>query len=434
MITDQAVATSSPRTVRTPRTAQGVPSLRPGRAGTSAGAAGRNTPPAEDTLDAVFTRAARRWPGAVAVQDARGGLGFATAELRATQLASVLTRGGVQLGDPVIVHCDDHRQAVVAQLAVLKAGGVCVPAAHGLGRTELRAIAALSGASTVLCSRSTQDAWPRRCASLPLDDQQTWRRVAAHRPERALPLSSAREAAYLLVSGEGPDEPTGHLIDHHAWRLAIAARTRAAGPAPRQVFVSAPPASPRALSAMWWAFASGGSLRTLPGAGSPAERVGPVCAVVFSPDEYAAVVDTLPIRPRLVQLLGGPVPGELVARHFAALPDTRLRADFAPRGGALPWTSREFAAQAGALPSPSTLGTPVPEVRVHVVDGRGRPLAAGQEGELCAAGPALPFGTIRRPGRTAAAWEDAPLLRSGVPGRRLADGGLELTEPPPTAA
>ncbi|WP_314219512.1 AMP-binding protein [Streptomyces zaehneri] len=382
----------------------------------------------------MFTRAAQHRPGAVAIQDARGELRFAKAELWAAQLASVLVHGGVQLGDPVIVHCDDHRQALVAQLAVLKAGGVCVPAAQGLGRPELRKIAAVSDASTVLCSRSTRQAWPRRHATLPLNDQETWRRITAHRLEPALPLSQPGEAAYLLISDDGRNRPTGHLVDHRAWQLATAERIRTAGPAPRRVFVGGPPACPRALSAMWWAFAGGGSLCTLPGDGVPMKRDGTVCAAVFSPEEYDAVVDALPIRPRLVQLIGGPTPSTLVARHFAALPGARLRADFAPTDGVLPWASQEFTPTTAAQSSSGALGTTVPQVQVRVVDGRGRLLAAEQAGELCAAGPALPFGIVHRPGRSVPAWEEAPLLRSGVSGRRLAKGRLELAEPPTAPA
>jgi non-ribosomal peptide synthetase component F len=406
-----------------------VRAASPGRHATTTG---RPPSPSDDTLDALFTRTAERRPGAVAVRDARGELRFAKAELWAARLASVLVYSGVQLGDPVIIHCDDHQQSLVAQLAVLKAGGVCVPAAYGLGRPELRKIAAVSGASTVLCSRSTREAWPRRCTALPLDDQETLRRIRTHRLEPALPLSHPAEAAYLMISGGRPDGPTGHLVDHHAWQLAVAERIRTAGPAPHRVYVAGPPGGPRALSAMWWAFAGGGALCTLPATGAPAKHDGTACTAVFSPEEYDSAVESLAIRPRLVQLLGGPVPDGLVARHFAALPGTRLRADFAPTDGALPWVSQELTPAWTTRTPSGALGTAVPHIRVHVMDDRGRPLALGQAGELCAAGRALPFGAVRRPGRATQTWEDAPLLRSGVSARRLADGGLELADPPTT--
>ncbi|GHG74404.1 hypothetical protein GCM10018980_71270 [Streptomyces capoamus] len=68
---------------------------------------------------------------------------------------------------------------------------------------------------------------------------------------------------------------------------------------------------------MWWAFACGGSLRALPNTGAPVARDGMLCAAVFSPEEYDAV---LVRRSR-----SGPLPG------------TRLRAGLAPIDGALPW-------------------------------------------------------------------------------------------------
>ncbi|MFF1309150.1 AMP-binding protein [Streptomyces sp. NPDC058307] len=431
MITDPALATRRAHAVRTPYAA--LPPTRPASPGARTAVAERALSPSLNTLDALFAQVAQRNPDAVAVQDARGELSFAKAESWAARLASVLVHSGVQLGDPVIIHCDDHRQALIAQLAVLKAGGVCVPAAHGLGRSELRGVAAVSCASTILCSRSTQEAWPRRHTILSLDDEEARRRITAQRLEPALPLSHPREAAYLMVHDGGRHGLTGHLVDHYAWRLAVAERIRTAGPAPRRVFVAGPPADPRALSAMWWAFAGGGSLRTLPGTGTSAQRDGMVSAAVFSPEEYDALVDVLPVRPRLVQLVGGPVPSDLVARHFTALPGTRLRADFAPVDGALPWVSREFTPAGGATSWVGTLGAPVPQVQVSVVDDRGRPLADGQTGELCAAGRALPFDTVRRPGRALPAWEETPLLRSGMSGRSLPGGGLELVEPPTAA-
>ncbi|MFH8409797.1 AMP-binding protein [Streptomyces sp. NPDC018019] len=298
--------------------------------GTRTTTAGGPLSSSEGTLDALFARAAERRPDAVAVHDAHGELSVAEAELQATRLASVLIHGGVQLGDPVIIHCDDHQQALVAQLAVLKAGGVCVLAAHGRSRSELSTIAAVSGASTVLCSRSTRGAWPQRYTVLPLDDHRTVRRIAAHRREPALTLSHPREAAYLMISGSQRDGSTGYLTDHHAWRLATAQRIRAAGPAPHRVFVAGPPAGPRALSAMWWAFTCEGSLCALPDTGAPVARDGLLCAAVFSPDEYDAVVESLPIRPRLVQLLGGPVPDALAVRHFTAMPGTRAACRLRP--------------------------------------------------------------------------------------------------------
>ncbi|MDX3772328.1 MULTISPECIES: hypothetical protein [unclassified Streptomyces] len=124
-------------------------------------------------------------------------------------------------------------------------------------------------------------------------------------------------------------------------------------------------------------------------------------------------------RPRLGQLIGEPVPSDLVARHFTALPGTRRRADFTLADGALPWVSREFTLAGGATSWAGMLGAPVPQVQVSGVDNRGQPLADGQKGELYAVGGALPFDTVLRPGRAPRTSQEAPQLRSGMSARRL---------------
>ncbi|MFH8409798.1 hypothetical protein ACH4FX_34220 [Streptomyces sp. NPDC018019] len=71
----------------------------------------------------------------------------------------------------------------------------------------------------------------------------------------------------------------------------------------------------------------------------------------------------------------------------------------------------------------------VPRIRARVLDHLGRAQEAGAAGELCAAGDALPFDAVRRPGRATPTWEESTLLRSGVWIRRSADGGFKLAGP-----
>nr|WP_272902856.1 AMP-binding protein [Streptomyces sp. BA2] len=376
----------------------------------------------------MFTLTARRRSARLAVREERGHLTYGRAETLATQWASALVRSGVQLGDPVIVHCDDHRQSLVAQLAVLKAGGVCVPVSREIERPGLERIAAVSGAHAVLCSASTKAAW-QSCGrlSLALDDAGTWKKVGALRPEPALPRSAPTDAAYLLISRGNKQETSGQLVDHRAWQFALAARIRQAGTAESMVAVCQPPTGALTLSAMWWACASGGTLvpRAL--------ALGNMDTAVFSPEEYTRVLEAAatasrPVGPRAIVLVGSPFPPELVERHFAALPTTRLLAEFAPAGGVLPWTAREFSPPSRSGLPDAGVGIPVPHVHVHIVDPEGHPVSPGRTGEICATGPVLPFDNI---GIRALDRKSLPaggtLLRSGHLGRWRTDGSVEIT-------
>ncbi|MGW0555822.1 AMP-binding protein [Streptomyces sp. NPDC002926] len=394
----------------------------------------RRDHPAESvrTLDGLFTRAARRHPLAAVVREGRHVLSYGKADVLSSQLATALLRAEVQLGDPVVVHCADHRQAVVAQLAVLKAGGVCVPVPRGVPAGQTRRIADVSGVDTVLCSRETQEAWDHggcRRRFL-LDDPELWKRIGVRPLDRALPRSAPIEPAYLLTAEEGGAWSSGHLVDHRAWHLAMAARSAQMGPAGRTVTVAEHPTGPATLSAMWWAFGSGSSLHVRPG-GLVAGLEGVVA--VFESGEYARVLDYLtaeprPPRPRTVLLVGAPCPPDVVARHVEILPATPLRAEFAPGGSVLPWAVSTYPAGQDTSAGGGPVVGAAPGVRLSVRGALGENLRTGQAGEVCARGRTLPFDVIGHrsdPGR------GGILLRSGFAGRRNSDGGVELTDPRP---
>ncbi|MDT0473606.1 AMP-binding protein [Streptomyces sp. DSM 41014] len=386
-------------------------------------AAERPTGPAPGTLDEVFAHTAGRHPSRVAIQDGRHRLTYAQAERQGGTLASALVLGGVQLGDPLVVDCADHRQALVAQLGVLKAGGVCVPPLDGPGGAV--DAARHTGARAILCSRATYDPRARGVPSLALDDPATWRKIAAVPPERALPRSSPEGGAHLLLDPHGPDR----LIDHRSWLRSAADRTRRVGAPAGAVAVDQGPLSRPALAALWWAFSRSTALHTAPWVPDPdwpLDGAGDDVALL-TPEAYARHLDrgrppAEPHRtgagPSTVVLIGSPCPRELVARHFAARPGVRLWSEFAPTDGAVPWTAHELLARDAVRPHEPGAGSPVPPVRLAVRGARGATLPRGESGTIVALGPP------RFP-------EDAQ--DSGWRGRWTPDHTLDITAPPATA-
>ncbi|MFE3761188.1 AMP-binding protein [Streptomyces sp. NPDC059104] len=379
------------------------------------------------TLDGLFSRAARRRPRSIAVRDGPHGLSYGTADTLSTQLATELLVADVQLGDPVVVHCSDHRQALIAQLGVMKAGGVCVPVPRDLSTGQSRRIALVSGADTVLCSRATREAWDHAgCRRFLLDDPELWRRVTARPVDRALPRSAPEEPAYLLPAQEAGEWNSGHLVDHRAWHLAMAARAEQIGPAGRTVAVAEQPVGPATLSAMWWAFGSGSTLHARPG-GLDAGPAGDTA--VYESSRYARALDSpagesRSPRPRTVVLVGAPCAPEVVARHVAILPGTALRAEFAPGGCVLPWAVSTYRPGQDTPSGGSRVVGAAPGVRLSVRGALGENLRTGQAGEVCARGRTLPFDVI---GAGSAPGRGGFLLRSGFAGRRNQDGDVELT-------
>ena len=85
-------------------------------------------------------------------------------------------------------------------------------------------------------------------------------------------------------------------------------------------------------------------------------------------------------------------------------------------------------------PASPSIGRPIDNARVYVLDDTLRPVAPGAVGELCIGGPVLADGYVNRPEVTAERFVEAPhtsgttgtLYRTGDLGRFLADGTIEF--------
>jgi long-chain acyl-CoA synthetase len=81
-----------------------------------------------------------------------------------------------------------------------------------------------------------------------------------------------------------------------------------------------------------------------------------------------------------------------------------------------------------ASPRPGSVGKPIPGVEVSIADEAGRPLPAGEEGEVLIRGPNVMQGYLDDPGSTAAAISPEGWLRTGDIGAVDADGYLFIRD------
>ncbi|MFE0426308.1 AMP-binding protein, partial [Streptomyces sp. NPDC058953] len=393
------------------------------------------------TLDATFSRIARALPAATAVAAGDHRLTYAQVEAQASRLAGLLVHSGVQLGEPVVVVSDRPFRAVVEQLAVLKAGAVCLPVGR-VTRLRARELTALSGARYVLGDGPGVAPWEPYCRTLSARQahQTPERGPEGTTPEPSLPRSGFTDVAYCLVDTPDRGRPGGRLSAHDAWGSATLSRIRRIGRASGEIAVCARPWDPAFVSAMWWAFACGGLLRWHdPSAADVHRSVARHLTGSLRPDalltaeQYARVLAAVdrPAAPgaRAVVLTGEPTGDRTAARHAAKLPGARLFAEFSGDGAPLPWTVRELltgTAPAAAAGDPAAaftpIGRPAPNVRVRILDEAGRALPPGLVGELRAEGSALSCATLP-PGGSQPGYPD-PLLDSGRRGRGGGGGGL----------
>ena len=378
----------------------------------------------QDTLPARFDAVARAQPDAVAVAFEADQLTFAALSERTNRLAWHLRSKGVGPETRVAVCLERSVEQLVVLLGILKAGGTFVPLDPTYPRERLSYVIQQSGAPLVVTRSHLRASLPDGMHGFLCLDQETEALAAApnHAPDVML---SPENAAYVIFTSGSTGRPKGVMIPHRS-ALNLAATLREVvyqgrGPGLR-VSVNAPLVFDASVK-QWLQLLNGHSLHIVP------EEVRPDATRMraWVQQHSVDVVDCTPslLGPLLAQGLGcdadfSPalvlVGGEAIdARTWAEL-TALTRTRFVNMYGPTECTVNATACPIADSAQPS-IGGPLCNVRVHVLDAGLRELPLGVPGELFIGGAGVARGYEGRPDLTAERFVPDPF--SPVPGARL---------------
>ena len=400
-------------------------------------------PPAR-TMHARFEEQVRRAPEAVAVTCGGEALTYAALNARANRIAHALTERGV--GPDVLVGLLAERSLdlVVGVLAILKAGGAYLPIDPAYPQDRASFMLRDAGAPVLLAQRSFSDRLPaHEGATLFLeDDFSRWSDT-----DRA-PSSSPENLIYCIYTSGSTGQPKGTLLTHHAVErlfLGTDAWYRFSPADVWTLFHSI--AFDFSVWELWGALAYGGRLVVVPYmvSRSPEEFLGllraeGVTVLNQTPSAFRALIQAdiasgPPAPTTLRYVIFGGEALDLrslrpwVERHGDAAP--RLVNMYGITETCVHVTYRPLTRADVMGSSASLIGAPIPDLRLHLLDARGRPVPVGVPGELHVGGPGLARGYLNRPELTAQRFIPDPagsgerLYRTGDLARRLRDGDLE---------
>ncbi|MFB8779475.1 amino acid adenylation domain-containing protein [Streptomyces albogriseolus] len=418
----------------------------------------RDTPvrafPAERTLTELFEAQAAAGPGRTAVSHGHERLTYAELNAEANRIARLLTAHGAGPGRIVALALERGLRLLPALLAVLKTGAAYLPLDPGQPAERLRLVVQDAAPVALVTEQAHAHLADAAVPAVLLDDPQVTADLARRSgadltdAERHSPTGPS-DTAYIIHTSGSTGRPKGVPVPHtNVVRLFAAAAEHFDFRADDVWTLFHSYAFDFSVWEIWGALLHGGRLVVVPYAvsRSPREfldllhREG-VTVLNQTPSAFEQLVDADAER-------GGDA-GALRYVVFGgeALRPARLR----------PWTERHgldrpalvnmygitettvhvthHRLTAADLDDPrraGAIGTPLADLRVHLLDAEGRPVPPGATGEMYVSGAGVATGYLHRPELVAERFLDDPygppgtrMYRSGDLARRRPDGTLD---------
>jgi len=392
---------------------------------TPLGAEDAVTAPASLSIHARFAAIAERKPDDLAISWADGGLSYREVDASANGLAAKLTARGVARETPVAIKLQRGPQYIVAMLAVLKAGAMCVPLEPGMPPERVDSILRQSGATIVIDERLLETSGGEDRDFRPIDMP----------PE---------QAAYVVFTSGTTGEPKGVIGTHaavgayaddhldHVLRPAAARVGRRLRVAHAWSF---------AFDAAWQplvALLDGHAVHVV----DEHTRTDAEALVRVIVEHRIDMIDTTPSMfaqmqafglltavPLTVLAMGGEAVGSAA---WAFIRDTCARSQLTAYNcyGPTETTVEAVVAAIGEHDEPS-IGRPTRHTSGYVLDSALRPVPCGATGELYLAGAQLTRGYLGRAAETSQRFVANPfaagerMYRTGDLVRRRPDGSLQ---------
>ncbi|KJS53832.1 peptide synthetase [Streptomyces rubellomurinus subsp. indigoferus] len=398
-----------------------------------------------EPLVRVFERTAARVPEAVAVIDGKVELSYRELNARANRLARRLIARGAQPEEVVVILLPRGHEAIVALLAVLKSGAAYVPVDPDYPAARVAFMVQDAGPVCVIGPRDTGDGagGAAIAAGLLLSEDDGSVPLTARDHEDVSPAERGREpapgdSAYVIYTSGSTGRPKGVVIEHRSLRHYLGWAAQAYPAARVSSLLHSSLSFDLSVTALFLPLLHGGCVHVAALADDLTTRENlarvPIGFLKVTPS-HLAVLPLLPpgFSPSGQLVVGGEqLLGSMLAEWRQRHPQVTVVNEYGPTEATVGCTEHALRPGDRVAEGPLPIGRAAPGVRIHVLDERLRPVAPGQEGELCIAGSGVARGYARRPDTTAERFVADPfgapgswMYRSGDLARQLPDGGFE---------
>jgi len=399
--------------------------------------------PRDASVAAVFEGVAEQHPDAVALVQDDIQLTYEQLNRRANRLAGRLRHAGVKPETMVACYFERSIEMIVALLAVLKAGGAYVPLDPAYPRARLDLILEDTGAPLILTRKSlASSVLPQDMTQILLIDDEMETPNPSQGEQNLRQTAGPTNLAYVMYTSGSTGQPKGVMVEHRGI-LRLVRGTNYCHFGADEIFLQFAPMSFDASTfEIWGALLNGSRLVLMPPQSLSLEdlvlavRRHSVTTLWLTAGLFHLLVEEHPEGLRtLRQLLAG---GDVLSPRHVRLflehaGNTSLINGYGPTENTT-FTCCHTMRTGDPLPESISIGKPISNTRVYLLDEQMNPVSPGEIGELYAAGDGVARGYLNDPDATAEQFLTDPfadephqrMYRTGDLARWRTDGTIEF--------
>jgi amino acid adenylation domain-containing protein len=389
--------------------------------------------PKEKPLHQIISETAARYSNNIALKFNNEELTYTQLNQKANQLAAVLIENGVKVGDKVAISLDRSAELVVALLAIIKAGATYIPLDPIFPINRINYMLEDSAAVVLLTSNTYKGQYVPNAKEIILDD--IWAGLSNYPAIDPDVKVKGEDLIYILYTSGSTGQPKGVQIKHHNVVNFLYSMQKEPGLTDTDKLLAVTTISFDIAGLELWLPLITGAQIVL--ADSAAAKDGNALLGIIK-KEKITVMQATPYTWRIMLEAGWDKEKIKVICGGEALPmdlaqrildrATSLWNVYGPTETTIWSTLKEVTADDGFI----SIGKPIDNTQIYILDKFQNPLIAGAAGEIYIGGEGIAHGYLNQPELTAEKFVSDPFLdepgakmyRTGDLGTFTPDGNL----------
>jgi len=386
------------------------------------------------SLHALFETQVNKTPHADAVAFAGRTLSYAELNAKANRLARYLRAKGVGPEVPVGLCVERSLDMAIGMMGILKAGGAYVPLDPQYPEQRIAYMLQDARIDVLLSHQGLAAALPHNAKEIICLDSD-WPAIAQCPADNPEPRNHPLDLAYIIYTSGSTGRPKGAMVSHRNAVHSTGARFAGYREQVTCYLLLSSFAFDSSVAGLFWTLGQGGCL-CLPSDDAvkdPAALVELIALhrvshLLALPSFYALLLNQAGAELQSLKtaiVAGEACSTEVVKQHYALLPGVRLYNEYGPTEATV-WSSVYWASP-DDLDRPLSIGRPINNARLYILDRSGNPVPIGVPGELHIGGEGIVRGYWRRPELSAEKFIPDPFMSNG--GRLYKTGDLAQYRP-----